>query len=110
MGFLHGNLSAVVESIYGNLCVIMAPVKYGAPCEKVLCSYEGRLEATSTLHSTPVYATQPFDTIKTRVQGVAGGKAVEAFRSVLLEYRVRSFWKRSTIILEKLKISGSVFI
>lgn len=55
-----------------------------------------------------VYATQPFDTIKTRAQGVHGAGLVEAIRSVMLEYGARGFWKGSFMRLGRLLLSGGI--
>lgn len=55
-----------------------------------------------------VYATQPFDTIKTRAQGVRGAGIVEAIRSVTLEYGARGFWKGSSMRLGRLLLSGGI--
>lgn len=55
-----------------------------------------------------VYATQPFDTIKTRSQGVQGASIGQAVRSVLRDYGVRGFWKGSTMRLGRLVLSGGI--
>jgi solute carrier family 25 citrate transporter 1 len=55
-----------------------------------------------------VYATQPFDTVKTRAQGVKGAGLVEAVQSVYLEHGVRGFWKGSTMRLGRLLLSGGI--
>lgn len=55
-----------------------------------------------------VYATQPFDTIKTRAQGVQGAGIVEASRSVIRDYGVRGFWKGSSVRLGRLLLSGGI--
>ncbi|KAJ5988470.1 hypothetical protein N7481_003680 [Penicillium waksmanii] len=55
-----------------------------------------------------VYATQPFDTIKTRAQGVQGASIDQAVRSVLRDYGVRGFWKGSTMRLGRLVLSGGI--
>ncbi|OQE10705.1 hypothetical protein PENFLA_c081G06174 [Penicillium flavigenum] len=55
-----------------------------------------------------VYATQPFDTIKTRAQGVQGVGVVEASRSVIRDYGVRGFWKGSSMRLGRLLLSGGI--
>ncbi|KAJ5677232.1 uncharacterized protein N7477_002865 [Penicillium maclennaniae] len=55
-----------------------------------------------------VYATQPFDTIKTRAQGVQGAGIVEASRSVIRDYGVRGFWKGSSMRLGRLLLSGGI--
>ncbi|KAI9037764.1 uncharacterized protein KD926_000027 [Aspergillus affinis] len=55
-----------------------------------------------------VYATQPFDTIKTRAQGVQGASIAEAARSVVRDYGVQGFWKGSTMRLGRLLLSGGI--
>ncbi|RHZ68736.1 hypothetical protein CDV55_107281 [Aspergillus turcosus] len=55
-----------------------------------------------------VYATQPFDTVKTRAQGVKGAGLVEAVQSVYYEHGVRGFWKGSTMRLGRLLLSGGI--
>lgn len=55
-----------------------------------------------------VYATQPFDTIKTRVQSAAGSSMGEAVRSVLREGGVGGLWKGSTMRLGRLVFSGGI--
>ncbi|CAG7956159.1 unnamed protein product [Penicillium salamii] len=55
-----------------------------------------------------VYATQPFDTIKTRAQGVQGATIGEASRSVIRDYGIRGFWKGSSMRLGRLLLSGGI--
>lgn len=55
-----------------------------------------------------VYATQPFDTIKTRSQSAKGATTGEAVRSVLKETGVRGFWRGSTMRLGRLVFSGGI--
>lgn len=55
-----------------------------------------------------VYATQPFDTIKTRSQSAAGTSTRNAFVSILRESGVRGFWKGSTMRLGRLVFSGGI--
>lgn len=55
-----------------------------------------------------VYATQPFDTIKTRAQSAQGASTGDAFRSVLRETGVRGFWRGSTMRLGRLVFSGGI--
>ena len=55
-----------------------------------------------------VYATQPFDTVKTRAQSVEGAGIVEASRSVIRDYGLRGFWKGSTMRLGRLLLSGGI--
>ncbi|KAK1719345.1 mitochondrial carrier domain-containing protein [Colletotrichum acutatum] len=55
-----------------------------------------------------VYATQPFDTIKTRAQSARGAGTLEAFRMVLSERGLRGFWSGSTMRLGRLILSGGI--
>jgi solute carrier family 25 citrate transporter 1 len=55
-----------------------------------------------------VYATQPFDTIKTRAQSVQGAGIIEAVKSVMRDYGVRGFWKGSSMRLGRLFLSGGI--
>ncbi|KAH8590540.1 mitochondrial carrier domain-containing protein [Bisporella sp. PMI_857] len=55
-----------------------------------------------------VYATQPFDTIKTRTQSAKGAKTIDALRSIIQEYGVQGFWKGSTMRLLRLVVSGGI--
>ncbi|KAI4611300.1 uncharacterized protein J4E87_010585 [Alternaria ethzedia] len=55
-----------------------------------------------------VYATQPFDTIKTRAQSAQGASTMEAFWSVMQHAGVRGFWSGSTMRLGRLVFSGGI--
>lgn len=55
-----------------------------------------------------VYATQPFDTIKTRAQSAQGSSTAEAFRSIWIQAGVRGFWSGSTMRLGRLVFSGGI--
>jgi solute carrier family 25 citrate transporter 1 len=55
-----------------------------------------------------VYATQPFDTIKTRAQSAQGASTMEAFRGILQGAGVRGFWSGSTMRLGRLVLSGGI--
>ena len=55
-----------------------------------------------------VYATQPFDTVKTRAQGVRGLGIAEASRSIIRDYGIRGFWKGSSMRLGRLLLSGGI--
>ena len=55
-----------------------------------------------------VYATQPFDTIKTRAQSAKGATTMAAFRGVLRESGIRGFWSGSTMRLGRLVLSGGI--
>jgi len=55
-----------------------------------------------------VYATQPFDTIKTRSQATASVNAIGAIRDVFSTSGVRGFWRGSTMRLGRLVLSGGI--
>jgi solute carrier family 25 (mitochondrial citrate transporter), member 1 len=55
-----------------------------------------------------VYATQPFDTIKTRAQGAKGATMVEAVKAIISDGGVRGFWSGSTMRLGRLVLSGGI--
>lgn len=55
-----------------------------------------------------VYATQPFDTIKTRVQGTERASIKDAVCGVYRELGARGFWKGSTMRLGRLVLSGGI--
>jgi solute carrier family 25 citrate transporter 1 len=55
-----------------------------------------------------VYATQPFDTVKTKTQSARGASTMEAFRIVFTESGVRGFWRGSTMRLGRLVFSGGI--
>ncbi|MCJ1299332.1 hypothetical protein MMC08_002124 [Hypocenomyce scalaris] len=52
------------------------------------------------------FATQPFDTIKTRSQSVKGAGLVEAFTSILTDDGVRGFWRGTSMRLGRTIFSG----
>jgi solute carrier family 25 citrate transporter 1 len=55
-----------------------------------------------------VYATQPFDTIKTKAQSARGASTGDAFQSILQNSGVRGFWSGSTMRLGRLVFSGGI--
>lgn len=55
-----------------------------------------------------VYATQPFDSIKTVAQGAKGATTAEAFRGILAQKGIRGFWSGSTMRLGRLVLSGGI--
>lgn len=57
---------------------------------------------------TTTYATQPFDTIKTRSQSAKGASTVEAFKSIMSDYGIRGFWKGTTMRLGRTIFSGGI--
>lgn len=54
------------------------------------------------------YATQPFDTLKTRSQSAKGASTVDAFRSVLADDGIRGFWRGTTMRLGRTVFSGGI--
>lgn len=62
----------------------------------------------ATAGTITVYATQPFDTIKTRSQAVAGASPVEALRGVLQDGGIKGLWRGSTMRLGRLVLSGGI--
>ena len=54
------------------------------------------------------YATQPFDTIKTRSQSATGASLVEATRSILVDGGVRGFWRGTTMRLGRTIVAGGI--
>lgn len=55
-----------------------------------------------------VYATQPFDTIKTRAQGAKGATTIEAARGIWRDGGFKGFWNGSTMRLGRLILSGGI--
>lgn len=55
-----------------------------------------------------VYATQPFDTVKTRAQSAEGERLGQAVRGVWRDAGVRGFWKGSTMRLARLVFAGGI--
>ncbi|KAF1809220.1 mitochondrial carrier [Eremomyces bilateralis CBS 781.70] len=55
-----------------------------------------------------VYATQPFDSIKTRSQALTSMSMRSATRSIILEYGMRGLWQGSTMRLGRLLFSGGI--
>ena len=54
------------------------------------------------------YATQPFDTIKTRSQSAKGASTMDAVRSVMADEGVRGFWRGTTMRLGRTVFSGGI--
>ncbi|KAL2844367.1 mitochondrial carrier [Aspergillus pseudoustus] len=55
-----------------------------------------------------VYATQPFDTIKTRAQAAKGATTSEAIRRIVRERGIGGFWSGSSMRLGRLILSGGI--
>ncbi|RJE18486.1 Mitochondrial carrier protein [Aspergillus sclerotialis] len=88
-----GTYNALKESMKSHGIQSTAPVTFGI----------GAIAGLVT-----VYATQPFDTVKTRAQGVRGLGIVEATRSVVRDHGLRGFWKGSSMRLGRLLLSGGI--
>ncbi len=55
-----------------------------------------------------VFATQPFDTLKTRAQSVKGAGVMEAFKSIIDDYGVKGLWRGSTMRLGRTVLAGGI--
>ncbi|EGY17661.1 tricarboxylate transport protein [Verticillium dahliae VdLs.17] len=55
-----------------------------------------------------VYATQPFDSVKTKAQSAKGTSTSEAFKSIVHERGIRGLWSGSTMRLGRLVLSGGI--
>ncbi|OOF96867.1 hypothetical protein ASPCADRAFT_515063 [Aspergillus carbonarius ITEM 5010] len=55
-----------------------------------------------------VYVTQPFDTVKTRVQGMSQKGMSQAVAELLREEGIWGFWRGSTMRLGRLVLSGGI--
>lgn len=73
------------------------------PQNVMVTSATGAVAGTIT-----VYATQPFDSIKTMAQSAQGASTAEAFKKILSERGVRGFWSGSTMRLGRLVFSGAI--
>ena len=80
-----------------------ASQSYGLPQNSTMTFGIGALAGTIT-----VYASQPFDTIKSRTQSAKGASTTEAFTSIWKDSGVRGYWKGSTMRLGRLVFSGGI--
>jgi solute carrier family 25 (mitochondrial citrate transporter), member 1 len=55
-----------------------------------------------------VFATQPFDTLKTRAQSVRGAGVIEAFNSIISDYGVKGLWRGGTMRLGRTVLAGGI--
>jgi solute carrier family 25 (mitochondrial citrate transporter), member 1 len=55
-----------------------------------------------------VFATQPFDVLKTRSQSVRGAGVLEAFTSVMKDFGVKGLWRGSTMRLGRTVLAGGI--
>jgi len=80
-----------------------ASQSYGLPQNSATTFGIGALAGTIT-----VYASQPFDTIKSRTQSAQGASTTEAVASIWRDGGVKGFWKGSTMRLGRLVFSGGI--
>lgn len=79
-------------------------IRMGHPPRSVAESFVlGSIAGTVT-----VYATQPFDTIKTRSQSSRGEGMLTAVRGIFHDGGVLGYWKGSTMRLGRLVLSGGI--
>lgn len=99
--------SAVRMGSYNILKEVVADKRKGkttsATTDQIITFATGAAAGTVT-----VYATQPFDTIKTRAQGAQGQSTMEAVSSVWRDSGVKGFWSGSTMRLGRLVLSGGI--
>ncbi|PYH89947.1 putative tricarboxylate transport protein [Aspergillus ellipticus CBS 707.79] len=76
---------------------------YGVPVNGATTFLMGSLAGTIT-----VYATQPFDTVKTRVQGMSQKGMGQAVAELVRDEGLRGFWRGSTMRLGRLVLSGGI--
>lgn len=77
--------------------------QHNLPQNSIVSFGTGAIAGTIT-----VYATQPFDTIKTQVQSARGSTAVQACREILGNTGLRGLWRGSTMRLGRLVLSGGI--
>ncbi|KAK4143446.1 tricarboxylate transport protein, mitochondrial precursor [Dichotomopilus funicola] len=80
-----------------------ASQSYGLPQNSATTFGMGALAGTIT-----VYASQPFDTIKSRTQSARGASTTTAVASIWRDGGVKGFWKGSTMRLGRLVFSGGI--
>lgn len=77
-------------------------------------SHDVRQETTTNFANGAVagivttFATQPFDTIKTRSQNARGTSTMDAFRSIVADGGVRGFWRGTSMRLGRTVFSGGI--
>ncbi|KAG7124562.1 Tricarboxylate transport protein like [Verticillium longisporum] len=77
--------------------------QYDLPQNSTMTFASGALAGIIT-----VYATQPFDSVKTKAQSAKGASTSEAFKSSVHERGVRGLWSGSTMRLGRLVLSGGI--
>ncbi|RNJ55002.1 hypothetical protein D7B24_009103 [Verticillium nonalfalfae] len=77
--------------------------QYDLPQNSITTFASGALAGIIT-----VYATQPFDSVKTKAQSAKGASTSEAFKSIVHERGIRGLWSGSTMRLGRLVLSGGI--
>lgn len=95
--------SAVRMGLYSTLKDVYSQHTGKAANSPAVSFTIGAIAGTGT-----VYATQPFDTIKTRAQSSRGEGVATAVSNVLREHGVRGFWRGSSMRLGRLVLSGGI--
>ncbi|RMX84111.1 hypothetical protein D0869_04809 [Hortaea werneckii] len=95
--------SAVRMGLYSTLREAYATRSGNAKPSSAVSFAIGAIAGTGT-----VYATQPFDTIKTRTQAAKGESFVRAIAGVVQTDGIRGFWRGSTMRLGRLVLSGGI--
>ena len=93
--------SAVRMGTYNIIMELLK--KHKAPQSTAITFASGAVAGVVT-----VYATQPFDSIKTVAQSVNGATTSGAFRQILKERGICGFWSGSTMRLGRLMLSGGI--
>lgn len=62
----------------------------------------------ATAGTITTYATQPIDTVKTRVQSAKGAGTIEAITSIMTDDGILGFWRGSTMRLGRTVLSGGI--
>ncbi|ELQ43031.1 tricarboxylate transport protein [Pyricularia oryzae Y34] len=103
-GCYLSNQSATSAVRMGSYNIIKEQIKKrDLPQNSAVTFGAGAIAGTIT-----VYATQPFDTVKTRSQSARGAGTLEAFRSVISSSGVEGLWSGSTMRLGRLVLSGGI--
>lgn len=77
--------------------------KYGVENNSLTTFAMGAAAGTFT-----VYATQPFDSVKTRSQALKSSGTIAAARNIINDYGFRGLWRGSTMRLGRLLLSGGI--
>ena len=114
----HGLVRGIYRGFAGTTLKQASATAFRMGTYNILKDFEkDRRIAQSTLVSfmngavagvVTTYATQPFDTIKTRSQSAEGASAVEAFRSIWRDDGFRGFWRGTVMRLGRTVFSGGI--